>query len=170
MRLNQMETRPVKFDWLRQSDWFECSGLSGNRHVWPVRAFFGPESERFGCRFQRSDQLRQLIGDEIAIQAHDSRSFPEIDALESKFEIRTFDAAGRNLQCRYVFFGESANEHHRDMPVVTDGPLAGEACFIRLDRSVDLSPLFPRRPEGEKYSLATCLRCHEVVRGRPAGQ
>ena len=170
MRLNQMETRPVKLDRLRQSDWFEEPGLPGDGHVRVVRPFFGPESERFGCRFQRPDQARQLIGHEITLQAHDSRSFPEIDALECEFEIRTLDVAGRNLQCRYVFFGESANEHQRDMPVVTDGPLAGEACFIRLDRSVDLSPLFPGRPEGEKYSLATCLRCHEVVRGRPAGQ
>ena len=65
-------------------------------------------------------------------------------------------------------FRKSADENERDMPITSQGPLPGEIGLIGLDRSVDLSPLFPRRPEGEKYSLASLPIGHEVVRERPA--
>jgi len=160
----------VKFDRLRQSNRLEEPGFSSDGHVRLVSALLGFQAKCPGRRFQRPDQVDQLSGRGSGAQRHDLRPFPEIDALESEFYGRTSDSAGGSLQCRYVLFRKSADEYERNVPVVACGPLAGESRFIRLYGGVNLSPLFPRRPEGEEYSLAAGFNRHEVVRGHPAAQ
>ena len=163
-RLDQVEARPVKLDWLRQSDRLEESGLAGDGHVRPKCALLGPETKHFGYRLQRFDQPDQLIWNEIGLETHDFRPRPVVEPLESEIDGRAADLAGCDLQCRYVTHEKSADKDERGVPVIARGPLAGKAGPVRFDCGVDFSPLLLRRPEGKEYPFLI----HECVREFPA--
>jgi len=165
-----MEARPLELQGLRQSNRCEESRLSGDRNVRPVRALLGLESEGLGRRLQRSDKTQQLAGHIIGIQAHDFRSFPEVDAVKLQFERGTVDLSGGFLQSRNVVFGKSADEYERKVPVIPGGIGSGELASVGLDRRLDFLPLFLRRPEGEEKPLLFCLFSHGGVREFPAGR
>jgi len=79
----------MKFERLRQSDRLEESGLSGDGHVRPVRAFLGLYSEGLGYRLDRSDEAKQLAGYATSKQANDFWSFPEINTFKFQIQRRT---------------------------------------------------------------------------------